>query len=95
MTEPRYLNLETIRLAYDGKKPGRLTKWVTTAFRGKVPGRLARCYERQRGAERGDVLPRSEARMGGRECGVSAGFRYKWRDDRCRQCAGFPDGQRE
>ena len=38
MSEPPCLNLETVRLAYDGKKAGRLTKWVTTAFRGKVPG---------------------------------------------------------
>lgn len=38
MTESTYLNLETIRLAYNGKKEGRLTKWTTTAFRGRVPG---------------------------------------------------------
>jgi len=38
MTGLPYLNLETIRLAYDGKKEGRLTKWTTTAFRAKVAG---------------------------------------------------------
>ncbi|HOY58328.1 MAG TPA: hypothetical protein PK640_09365 [Verrucomicrobiota bacterium] len=38
MTESPCLNLETIQLAYDGRKAGRLSKWVTTAFRGKVPG---------------------------------------------------------
>ena len=37
MTGSPELNLETIRLAYDGKKEGRLTKWTTTAFRAKVP----------------------------------------------------------